>query len=689
MLTFLNPLFLLGLLGASIPIIIHVVARRRIRKIQFSSLMFLRFLEGRKRRRFQLQQLLLLALRILIIAFFSLALARPTLKSETGSLGGFGERAKTTAIFIIDVSYSMGAASAGGKTAIERAKETALKVLESLKEGDRASLILASLQPEIIFDPPTFNLAQVAREIKRIEPGHTPGFIAPALNRAYQILQTQTLPNAEIYILSDGQKKAWEDMAGIKPDPAIKLFCLSWPSDRMVENAAIVDLDIPTILRINTPHQLGARIKNFDDQEKDLLVSLYLDGDKRGQRILKVDPKEETSINFYYTFQKSGEYTGYFALKDDALALDNIYPFSFRIPAVIKVLTIGPEDKDTLYLNYALRPAGQEEKGYLIMPVSDAAADLARFDLSHYDLIALVNLEDISAEVEVNLTKYLEAGGGLLIFLGGKGMISERLSHLLPAKPITVLERKDKPFTIVSFEINHYIFNPFKSLKRGLEGTHFYQIFEVDPLPSSRVLAKFNEAYPAIIEGKWGKGRTIMVASSGDISWNDLPLSPFYLPLMHQLTYYLNRNFSSIPREFMVGDRYELPATTEEPIIVIDPEGEVREIKPIQKGASLAADYGPLNKTGIYQVNRSGDKEHFTARPDFSESDLSLLSKSEVKEIFKDTKVKFISSNGQIERVVYESRQGRELGNRFLGIVLGLLLAEGLLSNRFSRPRKI
>lgn len=685
MLTFLNPLFLLGLLGASIPIIIHVVARRRIRKIEFSSLMFLRFLEGRKRRRFQLQQLLLLAIRILIITFFSLALARPTLRSETG----FGERAKTTTVFIIDVSYSMGAVSAGGKTAIERAKETALKVLESLKEGDRASLILASIQPEIIFDPPTFNLAQVEREIKRIKPGHTPGFIAPALNRAYKILQTQTVPNTEIYILSDGQKKAWEDMEEITPDPEVKLFCLNWPPDEMVENTAIVDLDIPAIVSTNIPHKLGARVKNFDAKEKDLFISLYLDGEKRGQRTLKVGPKEETSINFSYTFQKSGEHTGYLALKEDALALDNIYPFSFRIPEVIKVLTVGPEEKDTLYLNYALRPAGPEEKGYLIMPASTTAADLAGLDLSQNDLIALVNVEDIPAGVEANLTKYLEAGGGLLIFLGGKGMISERLSSLLPAKLITVLERKDKPFTIVSFDVNHYVFSPFKSLKRGLEGARFYQIFEVDPLPSSRILAKFNEAYPAIIEGKWGKGQTIMVASSGDVSWNDLPLSPFYLPLMHQLTYYLNRNFSSTPREFVVGDRYERPVAIEEPLIVIDPEGDLREIKPIQKESSLVADYGPLNKAGIYQVNWSGGKEHFTVRPDFSESDLSLINISEVKKVFEDTEVKFISSTGQIGEVIYESRQGRELGNRFLGIVLGLLLAEGLLSNRFIRPRKI
>ena len=102
---FLNPAILFGLFAASIPVIIHLFNLRKLKKIEFSTLAFLKELQKNKIRKIKLKQWILLALRVLIILFIVMAFARPTLKSF--QVGGTTSAAKTTAIFILDDTFSM------------------------------------------------------------------------------------------------------------------------------------------------------------------------------------------------------------------------------------------------------------------------------------------------------------------------------------------------------------------------------------------------------------------------------------------------------------------------------------------------------------------------------------------------------------------------------------------------------
>ena len=102
---FLNPILLLGVLAAAIPLLIHLWSRRQAKRVDFSSLMFLLVAHRQNVRRIQLKNLLILFLRVAIIALIALALARPLLKSQFSFAGA---RAKTSAVVILDNSFSMG-----------------------------------------------------------------------------------------------------------------------------------------------------------------------------------------------------------------------------------------------------------------------------------------------------------------------------------------------------------------------------------------------------------------------------------------------------------------------------------------------------------------------------------------------------------------------------------------------------
>jgi hypothetical protein len=107
--SFLDPLFLLGLLAGAIPVLIHLFTRRRPRERPFPSLEFLAEVNQSEVRRLRLKQWLLLLLRTLAVVALALALARPALR---GGGARAGTAAATTVVALVDVSGSMGAAGA-------------------------------------------------------------------------------------------------------------------------------------------------------------------------------------------------------------------------------------------------------------------------------------------------------------------------------------------------------------------------------------------------------------------------------------------------------------------------------------------------------------------------------------------------------------------------------------------------
>src|SRR5207244_13087696 len=78
-LTFLQPAFLFGALAAAVPVIIHLIYRRRALVHRFPAVRFLLLADKRTARKFRLARWLLLALRMLAICLLAFSLARPHL----------------------------------------------------------------------------------------------------------------------------------------------------------------------------------------------------------------------------------------------------------------------------------------------------------------------------------------------------------------------------------------------------------------------------------------------------------------------------------------------------------------------------------------------------------------------------------------------------------------------------------
>jgi hypothetical protein len=166
-------------------------------------------------RRLKLKQIFILILRMLIIALIALALARPILTSKWALAAG--DRANSSVVIVLDNSYSMGYERFDG-TRFDIAKDRALLLLESLRPGDNASLILMSDLPEVFFRRLTSDIQQVRDAVKNAKLSHRSSHVWSAISEAYVLLSESDHPRKSIYLISDLGKNGWQDWREMPDD---------------------------------------------------------------------------------------------------------------------------------------------------------------------------------------------------------------------------------------------------------------------------------------------------------------------------------------------------------------------------------------------------------------------------------------------------------------------------------------
>jgi hypothetical protein len=137
---FLHPLYLFGLAAASLPVLIHLLNRRRLKRVRFPAVKFILLSQKRISRSYRLRHWLLLALRTLAVVFLALLLANPIFQTGAGLFAGGGPVAL---VVLLDNSLSM--KWSGDGDGFKQAKEAARLLISNLNAGDRAALITTDI----------------------------------------------------------------------------------------------------------------------------------------------------------------------------------------------------------------------------------------------------------------------------------------------------------------------------------------------------------------------------------------------------------------------------------------------------------------------------------------------------------------------------------------------------------------
>ena len=191
---FLNPMLLsLGLACVAVPILIHILMRRKRQPIAWGAMQFLLQAYQQQRKRLRLEQILLLASRCLLIALLALALGKPVIGSIREGLAS----PSRTLYIVLDNSLTQQALPSGEASGLARAKEQAIAALNELdmQRGDRAALVLAGSPVQSVVLPPASDLAQVRRLIEQTEATDSAADLAGAMEAVRGAIASERADN--------------------------------------------------------------------------------------------------------------------------------------------------------------------------------------------------------------------------------------------------------------------------------------------------------------------------------------------------------------------------------------------------------------------------------------------------------------------------------------------------------------
>jgi hypothetical protein len=302
------------------------------------------------------------------------------------------------------------------------AKKKAQKIINQLKEGDEASLVLFASEPFLTREKPTYDFKNLLSQLDESLPSYQVTDVGRALKKAFEILKDSKNLNKDIYLITDMDRSGWSygswgyftDSSFSLPEKRkAKLYLLDVSPEKK-ENLGIEKIEFGNqLIEKGRPFQIKATLANFTPQPvKSLLVGLYLDGRRVSQTDIDIERGGKATVEFVQTVEDAGIHTGFFEITDDNLLIDNRRYFTFKIPEKIEVLLVGEHQRDTYYLKLALNPQPESD---VHMMVSEADRNsLAGIDLNKYKVIIFSNLSRLSDVELTNLEKFVKGGGGVI-----------------------------------------------------------------------------------------------------------------------------------------------------------------------------------------------------------------------------------------------------------------------------------
>ncbi len=535
--SFIKPLFLVGISAAVLPLIFHLIRKMRAKKVQFSSLMFLKAAPKELIKKRWLRDLILLMVRSLILGMFAVAFARPFLPSE--KIPFVSQVENKSVVILIDNSYSMLYSDY-----LEQAKNEAVDMIDSAEPDDEFALVVFAEEVQQITELTTDRTIIHDYLDNVLEAGNrTTDFYYPII-RAEEILQDAAHQKREIVLISDMQINAWSSQFDNWDSEYSISFIPVKIGEDAVQNAffeQIVHNQIRSGELSNSEFKVG-----IADQEgmpiTSIPVALWLNDRQIDSKT--VNPLQSNVVVFQQYNLGRGDYQGYFELPEDNLMGDNRYFVSFSIDAPPSILCIDGTASGQFTTAFYLETAFDLGENALFSFTAGTKNTITSARLAQHDIVFVANIDHLTQR-QINVLKgFVENGGTVIVSFGERaqpGIVTNYLSEFgLGTAVETVRPTALRDLIIIGeYENNHPVFSLFTQTGAGdLFRPRFMQYVKMLPASGSSVIASFNTGDPLLIERAHGNGKFLAFTSTFDKSWNDLPLTEIYVPFIYQIGKY-------------------------------------------------------------------------------------------------------------------------------------------------------
>jgi len=703
--SFVHPLLLIGLVAASIPIVIHLLNKRRFRIVDWAAMEFLLASMRKNNRRLRIEEILLLVLRTLLVALLAFAVARPILGS--GGLAAFLSGAKRTAVILFDTSFSMGYRQ-GTATSLSRGKEAAGAILSELRGGDSVVLTSFTRSPHALIKEPTTDLRLAAAEIDRLVLSHDSSDALAALESVYETARACDAPTKTVYLISDLHAISFNQERLKDPGLVRKLEELSRVAELVIVdvgfeepgNLAVMPPKIDsTILTPGSTFTVSGIVKNYTPSPQTLRVDLLLDGSTQGTTTVKPDPQGEASVSFIANVSTEGTHVVELKLEPDNLDLDNRSYLSVLVRQGFKVLLVdgapGKEKADSaaFYVKEALMPEGGESLAAAKPEVVSVEA-LPSIVFDEFDVVVFANVARLPSEVVQQVASYTERGGSLLFFLGDnvdRTFYNESLRALTGCE---LREVKTETAGLTVKDYSHPAFRLFKGLRlTRIESATFKSrwLVKVDAdkdtgSSAGTVLMEFGSGEAALTERRCGDGKVFLFTSSADTRWSDFPTRPAYPAFVNELVRYAARD-PSRSLNIAVGDNLvaRLPAEFFARKIDLDmPGGQQTSLSPVPEGNWVICRQPSVPYAGVYTIRAEGLERQYVANLPADESNLQRISVGELRKVLSGVEFKY-RRGYRAEAGPTTGESPSEITRLLLYGLIVIALGELFLAQRFTR----
>jgi hypothetical protein len=759
---------LFGLAVVAIPPVIHLLNRRRYEVEDWGAMQFLKVSEV-TRRRLLLEELLLMALRMGLLAVLVLALAAPAV--ESAGLARLAPRPNRDVVLVFDGSTSM-TADATGKSAHELAREWAEGYLQGLAVGDGVAVLQAKLQVVPVAGEMSQDLTRVRERIAGMGPPGGGCDWPQAVQAAWKILSASRKGEREIILLGDGQRYGWADektllrwsllaseWAKENSDARPRLWYVNVDPDRPADlpNWALAPLRgnrpvVPVGREVTFHGEL--ELAGQSEYEPPHRLRLEVDGkpvrDLDAPRVDKLI-KGKVPFSFRHRFAAAGSHLVTVLLEPDPppdrrpagyrlkdmLSGDNRQDFAVEVlPSLPVLLVDGDPSPDasrrgTDFLRDALSPARDSHpavRAQVVSVVNFTPEQLAGESSARPRVLVLANVAKLTPPQVEAVEGFLADGGGVLVTLGNrvdkdyyntslyrddKGWLPAQLADVDRDLSRTgdAAARPEPALT------SHPALELFREAPadgqaarfRGLADARFpawWPLNTPGKYPVGVRVAELRSASsssPFFVERSYRAGRVMLCALPLDNSWGtNLPDLPAFVPLAHELIYYLagarSADFNlqaGQPLRYRLETDAALHGFTLEP-----PRGEVRPLAagppgpaayPAQllrqpQGALLIHD--GTRETGVYRLTTPDNRTvYYVVQPDAEESDLTPCTDQDREAVARHIPVRYENDLGKVADAWAEAGRRQEVWWWFLLGLIALLCGEVWMTRRLVKNR--
>lgn len=706
--SFLNAILLSGAAAFLVPLIIHLLNRRRVAPVPWAAMHLLQAAVANRRRNLNWEQWLLLLLRLLIPILLALALARPVMTAMRVFGGG-----KSSVVVVLDDSHSMMQAEAG-VSAAQKARNDLGRILKSLPKGSEVQVLRTSDPSKPLLSAPTAAIEIVEQAIENQPSLSGPPRLQDALGAAAAILARSPPGNRELLLVSDFAQSDWGNAARGGSLPALQtLGKLPQPSQVTLypvrvaqgENLSVVAAELSAeVAAAGQPVGLKVRINNSSSRNwQDVPISLEVDGARLRTSRINLAANSEASLTFTHQFDRLGDHSMGARIEGDEFTLDNARHAVVLVRSPIRVLLVdGNPSKAALqgaadFLRLALSPhrsAGSDLKDLIeITPLENR---IRENDLKGCEVVILADVDRMQGSMP-SLEAFVRKGGGLLVFAGPKADptwygrdFHNKARGLYPAN-VLGLRRADsdaRPARIAKETLTHPALLYFNESRAGrLQDAEFQNWWELASTEGTLPILQLDNGNALMVERPYEKGKVIAVASSANTAWSSLALQPFYVPLMQRLVAHL-ANQAWDQRGGVVGETLSLrlpDGSAVEQAEFTTPSGKTLTLKPRKLKEQSLLDLPILSEPGIHRLALGAEQKWIACNLDPRESNHGLLDQGALEALAKQNQAQIANSPESWERLDRGRRHGSELWQPALMALLILLFAEVLLQQRIAR----